>query len=152
MQHSVKLFIPHQRNPRQSTNRAHLPKNALFGIEIDSCGRCGGKLKVIASIEEPEVSQEGSHKGQAYRSGGPTYTRVRMQPRQYTVKLLDAYEEEVAGAVYFDGLAIAYPAQSAFFARCAAGERAMANQMTPLLKKYLLTPRPQAELEARGLH
>lgn len=28
---------------------------SLFGIEIDSCGRCGGKLKVIASIEEPEV-------------------------------------------------------------------------------------------------
>ena len=27
----------------------------MFGIEIDSCGRCGGKLKVIASIEEPEV-------------------------------------------------------------------------------------------------
>ena len=27
----------------------------VFGIEIDSCGRCGGKLKVIASIEEPEV-------------------------------------------------------------------------------------------------
>jgi hypothetical protein len=74
-----------------------------------------------------------------------------MQRRQYTVKLLDAYEEEVAGAVYFDGLAVGYPAQSAFFARCAAGERAMANQMTPLLKKYQLTPRPQAELEARGL-
>jgi hypothetical protein len=27
----------------------------VFGIEIDTCGRCGGKLKVIASIEEPEV-------------------------------------------------------------------------------------------------
>jgi hypothetical protein len=27
----------------------------VFGIEIDDCGRCGGRLKVIASIEEPEV-------------------------------------------------------------------------------------------------
>ena len=27
----------------------------VFGIEIDSCARCGGKLEVIASIEEPEV-------------------------------------------------------------------------------------------------
>jgi len=27
----------------------------VFGVEIDTCGRCGGKLEVIASIEEPEV-------------------------------------------------------------------------------------------------
>ncbi len=27
----------------------------VFGIEIDSCARCGGKLEVMASIEEPEV-------------------------------------------------------------------------------------------------
>jgi hypothetical protein len=27
----------------------------VFGIQIDACTRCGGKLKVIASIEEPEV-------------------------------------------------------------------------------------------------
>jgi hypothetical protein len=27
----------------------------VFGIEINTCTRCGGKLKVIASIEEPEV-------------------------------------------------------------------------------------------------
>jgi len=27
----------------------------VFGIEIEQCVRCGGKLKVIASIEEPEV-------------------------------------------------------------------------------------------------
>ena len=27
----------------------------VFGIEIDSCARCGGKLQVIASIEEREV-------------------------------------------------------------------------------------------------
>jgi hypothetical protein len=27
----------------------------VFGVEIESCARCGGKLKVIASIEEPQV-------------------------------------------------------------------------------------------------
>ena len=27
----------------------------VFGVEIDCCTGCGGKLKVIASIEEPEV-------------------------------------------------------------------------------------------------
>jgi hypothetical protein len=27
----------------------------VFGIDIDLCTRCGGKLRVIASIEEPEV-------------------------------------------------------------------------------------------------
>jgi len=27
----------------------------VFGIEIESCARCGGKLRIIASIEEPEV-------------------------------------------------------------------------------------------------
>jgi hypothetical protein len=27
----------------------------VFGIEINTCTRCGGQLKVIASIEEPEV-------------------------------------------------------------------------------------------------
>jgi hypothetical protein len=27
----------------------------VFGIEINTCTRCGGKLKVIASIEEPQV-------------------------------------------------------------------------------------------------
>jgi hypothetical protein len=27
----------------------------VFGIDIDLCTRCGGKLEVIASIEEPDV-------------------------------------------------------------------------------------------------
>jgi hypothetical protein len=26
----------------------------VFGIEIEQCARCGGRLRVIASIEEPE--------------------------------------------------------------------------------------------------
>jgi hypothetical protein len=27
----------------------------VFAIEIDTCRRCGGKLKVISSIEDPAV-------------------------------------------------------------------------------------------------
>ena len=27
----------------------------VFGIDIEACARCGGKFKVIASIEEPAV-------------------------------------------------------------------------------------------------
>ncbi len=27
----------------------------MFGIEIKACARCGGKLAIIASIEEPEM-------------------------------------------------------------------------------------------------
>jgi hypothetical protein len=29
----------------------------VFGIDIERCARCGGPLKVIASIEDPEVIQ-----------------------------------------------------------------------------------------------
>ena len=29
--------------------------SSVFGVEIDGCARCGGKLSIIASIEEPEV-------------------------------------------------------------------------------------------------
>jgi hypothetical protein len=27
----------------------------MFGIEIDTCQRCGGNLRIMASIEQPEV-------------------------------------------------------------------------------------------------
>jgi hypothetical protein len=27
----------------------------VFGIEIDTCARCGGTLRIIASIEQPEL-------------------------------------------------------------------------------------------------
>jgi len=27
----------------------------VFGIEIEGCARCGGQLKIIASIEEPQL-------------------------------------------------------------------------------------------------
>ena len=27
----------------------------MFGVEIEGCARCGGALKIIASIEEPQL-------------------------------------------------------------------------------------------------
>jgi hypothetical protein len=27
----------------------------VFGVEIEGCVRCGGQLKIIASIEEPQL-------------------------------------------------------------------------------------------------
>jgi hypothetical protein len=27
----------------------------VFGIEIDTCQRCGGRLRIIASIKQPEL-------------------------------------------------------------------------------------------------
>jgi hypothetical protein len=56
----------------------------------------------------------------------------------------------VAGAAYFDSLALAYPRQSAFLQRCAALERATASRLSALLRKYQLTPRGQTSLEERG--
>jgi len=76
--------------------------------------------------------------------------RVRMESTPYALQVLEAYEDEVAGAAYFDGLALAYPEHSAFFERCAALERDTATQLRVLLRKYQLTPRPQAMLEERG--
>jgi hypothetical protein len=45
----------------QSATPPHVAMNwakrlkRVFGIDIEACARCGGKLAVIASIEEPEV-------------------------------------------------------------------------------------------------
>ncbi len=27
----------------------------MFGVQIERCARCGGKLRILGSIEEPEV-------------------------------------------------------------------------------------------------
>ncbi len=69
---------------------------------------------------------------------------------QYTARVLEAYEDEVAGAAYFDSLALTYPQQSAFLERCAALERATASRLSALLRKYQLTPRAQTALEESG--
>jgi hypothetical protein len=47
--------------PEQPPTPRHVAMNwarrlkRVFGIDIEACARCGGKLKVIASIEEPQV-------------------------------------------------------------------------------------------------
>jgi hypothetical protein len=45
----------------------------VFGVEIESCARCGGKLKVIVSIEGPQVIA----KILAYLKRGPGSMPVR---------------------------------------------------------------------------
>ena len=30
----------------------------IFGIEIEKCDKCGGKVKIIASIEDPDVIEK----------------------------------------------------------------------------------------------
>jgi len=37
--------------PRMHLTRYH----GVFAIEIETCGRCQGRLRMIASIEEPEL-------------------------------------------------------------------------------------------------
>ncbi len=73
-----------------------------------------------------------------------------MENALYRQRVLEAYEDEVAGAAYFNELAFAYPRQSAFLAKCAALERATASQLSALIRKYQLTPRAQATLEEHG--
>jgi hypothetical protein len=41
--------------PRHVTMSWARRLKCVFGIEIEGCARCAGKLKIIASIEEPEV-------------------------------------------------------------------------------------------------
>ena len=73
-----------------------------------------------------------------------------MKNPKYTLLVLEAYEGEVAGAAYFDGLALVYPQHSSFLQKCAALERETANRLIGLLQKYQLTPSAQATLEQRG--
>jgi hypothetical protein len=35
--------------------KARRQSERVIGIEIEGCARCGGKLGIIASIEDPEV-------------------------------------------------------------------------------------------------
>ena len=46
----------------------------VFAIEIATCQRCGGKLRVIASIEEPAVVERIlDHLGGERAAGGPAH-------------------------------------------------------------------------------
>jgi len=45
-----------QEEPSRSPRRYSPPQAETgFGIEIEGCVRCGGQLRIIASIEEPAV-------------------------------------------------------------------------------------------------
>lgn len=68
----------------------------------------------------------------------------------YATLVLESYEDEVAGAAYFDGLAAAFPRHAHFLARCAALERTTADRLGPLLTKYGLPLRDSAPLRERG--
>ena len=73
-----------------------------------------------------------------------------MNETQYTLLVLEAYEDEVAGAAYFEGLALAYPHQSRFLQKCAMLERSTANRLLELVRKYQLTPSAKNTLQERG--
>jgi len=45
----------------------------VFGIEIEQCVRCGGRLKVIASIEDPQLIEKIlAHRRERGEEGAPT--------------------------------------------------------------------------------
>jgi ribosomal protein S27E len=46
---------PEQRTPADIRMNWARRLKRVFGVEIEQCARCGGRLKVIASIEEPEL-------------------------------------------------------------------------------------------------
>ena len=51
---AVHQALPGKLRDQQSLRSPRSPPFA-FGVEIDCCAGCGGRLKVIASIEEPEL-------------------------------------------------------------------------------------------------
>ena len=55
----------------------------VFGIEIERCARCGGRLKVIASIEEPELIERIlAHQRERCEEGAPTASLGARAPPQ----------------------------------------------------------------------
>jgi hypothetical protein len=47
----------------------------VFGVEIECCARCGGELKIIASLEEPQlIAKILSHLERAVPAGATTGT------------------------------------------------------------------------------
>jgi len=43
-------------HPRTPSGSCRATRRAgLFGVEIECCARCGAELKIIASIEEPQL-------------------------------------------------------------------------------------------------
>jgi len=55
----------------------------VFGIEIEQCARCGGRLKVIANIEEPEVIERIlAHRRERGEEAAPTASLGARAPPQ----------------------------------------------------------------------
>ena len=58
----------------------------VFSVEIEQCVRCGGRLKVIASIEEPElVARILAHLRERGDEGAPTASLRKRAPPQATL-------------------------------------------------------------------
>ena len=62
--------MPFPRNKAYSMTWAQRLKR-VFAIEIEKCEKCGGKVKIIACIEDPEVIADASDRSnpQALGSG-----------------------------------------------------------------------------------
>ena len=55
----------------------------VLGIEIEQCVRCGGRLKVLASIEEPELIERIlAHRRERGEEGAPTASLGARAPPQ----------------------------------------------------------------------
>jgi hypothetical protein len=55
----------------------------VFGIEIEQCARCGGRLKVIASIEEAQLIERiVAHRRERGEEGAPTGSLRKRAPPQ----------------------------------------------------------------------
>ena len=55
----------------------------VFGIEIEQCARCGGRLQVLARIEEPELIERIlAHRRERGDEGMPTASHGARAPPQ----------------------------------------------------------------------
>ena len=55
----------------------------VFAIEIEQCARCGGRLRVIASIEEPQLIERIlAHRRARGEEGAPTASLGARAPPQ----------------------------------------------------------------------
>jgi len=68
----------------------------------------------------------------------------------YTAGILDAYEDEVAGAAYFRGLVAFFPEKRDFLLRCCVLEEQTAARLVPLVRKYRLKHQAAPFLSRRG--
>jgi hypothetical protein len=56
----------------------------VFGIEIEQCARCGGRLETIAGIEEPDLIERilAHRRGRGEEDGAPTCSLGARAPPQ----------------------------------------------------------------------